>query len=332
MSKGYNVAMNKCFISSTGDGRYNLAFDEHLLNAYRDGRLAGVTLYFYVNKNAVIIGRNQNAWKECRTAAMDADGVQLVRRHTGGGAVYHDEGNLNFSFITDEKNYSVERQTQVIIQAVKTFGVDAQLSGRNDILANGRKFSGNAYGIAGTARSQHGTVLVNTDMTRLANYLNVSEKKIRSKGVDSVRGRVCNLNEFCNNVTVPAMREAIIKSFVREYGECEGYMPNETAQAEVNLLYAKHISWEWLFGAAPTFDWQLDERLSFGDVQLLLQLKNGVVYSSNVYTDCLNTSISQEISQSLKDVRFDREALAAALSTGGAESRELAAFIREKGI
>ena len=151
---------NYIYSAPTGDGWLNLARDGYFLENNKKG---DVILYFYVNKNAVIIGRNQNAWKECSIANMDADGVQLVRRHSGGGAVFHDNGNLNFSFITDEKHYDLNRQMRVILNAVSKLGLKAELSGRNDIAVDGKKFSGNAFSLAKGNRSQHGTILVNAD-------------------------------------------------------------------------------------------------------------------------------------------------------------------------
>ena len=194
---------NYIYSAPTGDGWLNLARDGYFLENNKKG---DVVLYFYVNKNAVIIGRNQNAWKECSIANMDADGVQLVRRHSGGGAVFHDNGNLNFSFITDEKHYDLNRQMRVILNAVSKLGLKAELSGRNDITVDGKKFSGNAFSLAKGNRSHHGTILVNADLTKLSNYLCVSKEKMRSKGIDSVRARVCNICELSSGLTVEALR------------------------------------------------------------------------------------------------------------------------------
>lgn len=171
---------NYIYSAPTGDGWLNLARDGCFLENNKKG---DVILYFYVNKNAVIIGRNQNAWKECNIANMDADGVQLVRRHSGGGAVFHDNGNLNFSFITDEKHYDLNRQMRVILNAVSKLGLKAELSGRNDITVDGKKFSGNAFSLAKGNRSHHGTILVNADLTKLSNYLCVSKEKCAQRAL-----------------------------------------------------------------------------------------------------------------------------------------------------
>ena len=199
--------MNHILISPSGDGHRNLAADEFLLSQYRSCALDGVTLYFYVNSNAVIIGRNQNAWRECNLSRMAEDAVQLVRRHTGGGAVYHDEGNLNFSFIADERLYDKERQTAVVLRALARFGIQAEVNGRNDLTVGGRKFSGCAYGLSGRARAMHGTLLISTDFGRLSEYLRPSKKKLESKGVESVRSRVVDLSEIAD-VSVDRARAA----------------------------------------------------------------------------------------------------------------------------
>lgn len=302
---------NYIYSAPTGDGWLNLARDGCLLENNKKG---DVILYFYVNKNAVIIGRNQNAWKECSIANMDADGVQLVRRHSGGGAVFHDNGNLNFSFITDEKHYDLNRQMRVILNAVSKLGLKAELSGRNDITVDGKKFSGNAFSLAKGNRSHHGTILVNADLTKLSNYLCVSKEKMRSKGIDSVRARVCNLCELSSGLTVEAMRRLVIESFIEEYGAASEYVFDGTALAEVEERRERLASWEWRFGKTPQFDFETDKRFSFGDTQIYFNLRDGVIRETKVYSDCLDTELTTEIENALTGVHFRKEEIKAALS------------------
>ncbi len=302
---------NYIYSAPTGDGWLNLARDGYFLENNKKG---DVVLYFYVNKNAVIIGRNQNAWKECSIANMDADGVQLVRRHSGGGAVFHDNGNLNFSFITDEKHYDLNRQMRVILNAVSKLGLKAELSGRNDITVDGKKFSGNAFSLAKGNRSHHGTILVNADLTKLSNYLCVSKEKMRSKGIDSVRARVCNLCELSSGLTVEAMRRLVIESFIEEYGAASEYVFDGTALAEVEERRERLASWEWRFGKTPQFDFETDKRFSFGDTQIYFNSRNGVIRETKVYSDCLDTELTTEIENALTGVHFRREEIKAALS------------------
>ena len=302
---------NYIYSAPTGDGWLNLARDGYFLENNKKG---DVILYFYVNKNAVIIGRNQNAWKECSIANMDADGVQLVRRHSGGGAVFHDNGNLNFSFITDEKHYDLNRQMRVILNAVSKLGLKAELSGRNDITVDGKKFSGNAFSLAKGNRSHHGTILVNADLTKLSNYLCVSKEKMRSKGIDSVRARVCNLCELSSGLTVEAMRRLVIESFIEEYGAASEYVFDGTALAEVEERRERLASWEWRFGKTPQFDFETDKRFSFGDTQIYFNLRDGVIREAKVYSDCLDTELTTEIENALTGVHFRKEEIKAALS------------------
>ena len=302
---------NYIYSAPTGDGWLNLARDGYFLENNKKG---DVILYFYVNKNAVIIGRNQNAWKECSIANMDADGVQLERRHSGGGAVFHDNGNLNFSFITDEKHYDLNRQMRVILNAVSKLGLKAELSGRNDITVDGKKFSGNAFSLAKGNRSHHGTILVNADLTKLSNYLCVSKEKMRSKGIDSVRARVCNICELSSGLTVEAMRRLVIESFIEEYGAASEYVFDGTALAEVEERRERLASWEWRFGKTPQFDFETDKRFSFGDTQIYFNSRNGVIRETKVYSDCLDTELTTEIENALTGVHFRKEEIKAALS------------------
>ncbi|MBO4384361.1 MAG: lipoate--protein ligase [Clostridia bacterium] len=329
--------MNRIIVSEIGDGFFNLALDGFLLEKHRSGELSGVTLYFFVNSDAVIVGRNQNAWRECDVERMEKDGVQLVRRHTGGGAVYHDRGNLNFSFITDEKLYDKDKQNAVVLSALASLGIDAEVNGRNDVTVGGYKISGCAYALSGTARGMHGTLLIDTDTERLGAYLTPSAAKLEAKGIKSVRSRVKNLAEIAP-VTVETVRDAIIDAFEKAYGDCEKpafvrshsdpcLTPHEAFERE----YEKQRSWEWRMGKTPAFDHTLEGRLSFGEFGLALRIKDGRIASSELCTDALDTTLPSEITGLLSGVRFDRASMIAALERGGAAARELAGYIREKG-
>ena len=320
--------------SPSGDGWRNLAVDRYFLEHLGAG---DIMLYFYINENAVIIGKNQNAWKECNLEAMDRDGVQLVRRHTGGGAVFHDRGNLNFSFIMGEGNYDLQRQMGVIVQTVAQFGLKAELSGRNDITIDGKKFSGNAFGVSRGMHGHHGTILVNVDLSRLGNYLNVSQKKIQSKGVTSVRARVCNLAELCPQISVEQVQQALKDNFAREYGAYQEYVFDAAAQEEIRALYEEQSSWEWRLGKAPKFDYQLEERLSFGEIQLMFGLEQGKITELRVYSDALDTTVTQRIAEALLGGRFVADEMADHLAKAAGQQadpmlQELADYIRSAAL
>lgn len=316
--------MNKLFVSASGDGWRNLGTDEYFLEHVGP---EDMLLYFYVNSAAVIIGRGQNPWVECNLEAMARDDVQLVRRITGGGAVFHDAGNLNFSFIAGEKLYDERRQLGMILSAVRALGIPCDFTGRNDLVADGRKFSGNAFCSRKGIRQHHGTLLIHSDLARLQNYLNVDPRKLQAKGVKSVRSRVCNLSEFVPGLTCEKMLDALKGAFRAEYGECEELpVPEESAVAP---YIKKHASDAWRLGETPRFDAQIENRFPWGNVQLLLTLRKGRVCDVQAYSDALDVSLPEEICARLKDAEYNSEAMAAALEKGAdSQLRELAEFIR----
>lgn len=290
---------NLLYVSPTGDGWRNLAADEWFLDHLPEDALL---LHFYVNENAVIIGKNQNPWRECDLTAMERDNVQLVRRVSGGGAVYHDEGNLNFSFVASRTRYDEQKQSDLILQAVRALGIPCEFSGRNDLLANGRKFSGNAVCHRGQNCQRHGTLLINTDLDRLQRYLKPDPRKLRAKGVASVRSRVCNLAEFRPSLTTAAMRLALEDAYRAAFGGCEVWEPDGT---ELASYYEKHRSWEWRLGRTPPFDLELEERFPWGGVQLLLTLADGRVSGLEVYSDAMDAALPERLQALLVGQRMD---------------------------
>ena len=203
------------FISSSTNPYLNLAVEEYLLETVKPNQLI---LYLWQNERTVVIGKNQNAWKECRFQELEADGGHLARRLSGGGAVFHDLGNLNFTFLMPSSDYDLSKQMSVILEAVRSLGIDAQKSGRNDVTVDGKKFSGNAFCQKGTNSYHHGTLMLRVDTQKVARYLNVSEKKLRSKGVSSVTSRVCNLCDFIPDLTREQMQQELLKALSDVYG------------------------------------------------------------------------------------------------------------------
>ena len=321
---------NYWYVSSSRDGWQNLAMDEWFLDQLGPDDLL---LYFYVNQNAVIIGKNQNPWKECDLQTRERDGVQLVRRITGGGAVYHDCGNLNFSFIAGENRYDLQRQLQVILQAVRALGIPCDFSGRNDLLADGRKFSGNAFCSRKGIRQHHGTLLIRSDLGRLQNYLQVDPRKLKAKGVDSVRSRVCNLSDFVPELTADTMLQTIRQVFEREYGTVEDLALTPEQVAQTVPYYEKQASWEWKMGKTPAFDLELDTRFPWGGVQLQFSLKNSMVEQVRVFSDAMDAELAAEIQNRLVGVRFGSQVMYQALMQSDKETvRDVAQFVLEQGL
>ncbi len=282
---------------------YNLSLEEYLLESVNEDE---IILYLWQNDNTVVIGRNQNAWKECDWQQLNDDGGKLARRLSGGGAVYHDLGNLNFTFIMNNKHYDIKKHHAVILDALLRFNVHAEFSGRNDMLINDKKFSGHAYYTGGDKSYHHGTLMVNSDLDKLGYYLRPSEKKIKSKGVDSVRSRVTNITDVNSSVTIEKLQNSMEESFGKIYGgECrrELFMPDIDA---IFALYDKYSSWQWRFGQSPKFDVTFKERFSWGETELQLSLKNGEISEAYIYTDAMDTDLFNGLAEKLKGRKLEK--------------------------
>lgn len=287
----------------------NLAREEALLHAY-DADLAGdAILYLWQNASTVVIGRNQNAWRECRTARLAAEGGTLARRTTGGGAVFHDMGNLNFSFLLPRAAYDLQRQLAVVQEAVRSFGIDCAFSGRNDLLADGRKFSGNAFRFTKNGALHHGTLMVAVDPERMARYLQVSEAKLAAKGVRSVPSRVVNLSDL-QAVSVETLTVALGEAFAKAYGDASREDADALALPGYEPLAARNAAWDWNYGATPAFDAAFEHRFAWGGVELLLTLRDGYIAACKVYTDAMDAELPASLEAALQGCPFDPDIMA----------------------
>lgn len=284
----------KLIKSTSNDPWFNLALEECLLDQVGEKE---IILYLWQNDNTVVIGRNQNPWKECKCNALEEKGGKLARRLSGGGAVYHDLGNLNFTFIMDKQLYDLSKQLKVILDAANEMGIKAEFTGRNDITVDGKKISGNAFYYRDATAYHHGTVLVNSDIDKLVDFLQVSMDKIVSKGVNSVRSRVVNLKEIKPQIDVEMTKKAITRAFLNIYGGTgEELMIGEEA---VKKYYNKYASWEWRYGHTPSFDVNLSHRFSWGGIDLGLSFKDGHISNSKIYSDSLAPDLVEKVSEIL---------------------------------
>ena len=207
--------MSRIVISTQTNPYLNIAVENYLLSQPSDGE---VTMYLWRNRRTVVIGQNQNPWAECDVERLEADGGYLMRRRTGGGAVYHDLGNLNFSFVVPYECYDLSRQFGVMQRAVASYGLTTEVSGRNDVLCGGRKFSGNAFAKGKHQRLHHGTILIRTDVEELQRYLKPKPAKLQKHGVASVQSRVVNLGELVPEITAEDLIPRMVEAFGQEYG------------------------------------------------------------------------------------------------------------------
>ncbi|MEA4827495.1 MAG: lipoate--protein ligase [Clostridium sp.] len=283
---------------------YNLALEEYLFNNVKSDE---VIFYLWQNDNTVVIGRNQNPWRECRYNELEGDGGKLARRLSGGGAVYHDLGNLNFTFIAKKNIFNIEKQLQVIIEAVKLLGINAEFSGRNDIIAEGRKFSGNAFYYDEDNCYHHGTLLVASEMTKLAKYLQVSKEKIKSKGIESVEARVTNLSNINPVIDINSLSKALEKSFQLIYNNTiSETIIKDGDTSEFRELYEKYSSWKWRYGETPNFEINLYNRFTWGDLDINLNLKDAYVSDIAVFSDAMDSNLIKDIEKALKGIKFTK--------------------------
>ena len=280
----------------------NLALEEYLLWNVKPNECI---LYLWQNRRTVVIGVNQNPWKECHIKALEADGGFLARRMSGGGAVFHDTGNLNFTFLAHEADYNVERQLDVIINAVNKLGIKAEKSGRNDILTEGKKFSGNAFYHSKGFSFHHGTILVDVNLSDLSRYLNVSHKKLQSKGVNSVRSRVINLKELAPEITIETLQNALIETFGEVYGNIPQPFPVERLNhQDLKVLEDKYASYDWRFGRKLPFTVEFHKRFTWGDLTLQFYVESGVIRDAVAYSDGMEANFIQSIGGVLKNIPF----------------------------
>jgi len=263
------------------------------------------------------LGRAQNPWKECNTRRMEEDNVRLARRSSGGGAVFHDLGNTCFTFMAGKPEYDKTISTNIVLSALQALGATAEASGRNDLVvktAEGdRKVSGSAYRETMDRGFHHGTLLLNADLSRLANYLNPDQKKLQAKGITSVRGRVANLVDLLPGVTHEQICDAIREAFFAHYGErvdAEVISPDKTPDLpNFAETFARQSSWEWNFGQAPAFSHLLDERFTWGGVELHFDVEKGHISRTQVFTDSLNPAPLEALAARLQGCLYRADML-----------------------
>lgn len=316
------------YIESTDVDPYkNLAMEEYLFSHCAEDE---VILYLWQNQKTVVIGRNQNAWKECQISRIEEDGAVIARRLSGGGAVYHDLGNLNFTFLAHKENYDLARQLQVILEAVRKLGIHAEISGRNDILAEGQKFSGNAFHQHKNRCYHHGTLMVDVKLDELGKYLNVSRKKLESKGIASVRSRVTNLRAYNPEMTIDQLKQALKESFEEIYGQkAEEFHEADLDSEQIRELLEKYASWEWIYGREFEFQYEVSERFSWGQVDIQFQIDSGMIGDAAVYSDSLKPEIIQLLPEYLRGIRYRNQVMGDALASCHAEDKDGEQMLRD---
>ena len=293
-------------VSDQTNPYWNIAVENYLVSLPES---EVVTLYLWKNRRTVVIGQNQNPFSECNVEALEADGGYLMRRRTGGGAVYHDDGNINFSFVAPKALYDQMRQFEVIKHAVAGFGIVAELSGRNDLLAierdrcgatdtskEGRKFSGNAFSKGKYQDLHHGTILIKGNMEDLQRYLKPKPAKLQKHGVASVKSRVVNLSELNPAITSESIVPQLRKAFEEVYGgtAMELAFDETIARPEVKALYEEFASDEWRYGRWRTFTAERSAQFDWGGVEVALTVENDIITDVQIASDALDLAALDE--------------------------------------
>ncbi len=305
------------FIDNRGitDPRINLAIEEYALKhlpANED------YLLFYINEPSIIIGKNQNTIEEINVDYVNEYRIHVVRRLSGGGAVYHDLGNLNFSFITNddgESFHNFRKFTDPVVRALRQMGVDAELTGRNDIQVGERKISGNAQYAAKGRMFSHGTLLFDSDLERVVSALNVNPQKIQSKGIKSIRSRVANISEFLpRTMTIEEFKQALL-AFIFDGKPVEEYPLTDEDWANIHeLSRSRYQSWEWNYGKSPRSNFRQSRRFDIGTVEVRLEIEKGRIKEAKIYGDFFGMRDVSEIEAMLRGVPYDKQAVADVLA------------------
>lgn len=301
------------FIDNEGNNNpyLNIALDEYCLRNFEHGQ---DYLLFYINAPSIIIGRNQNTLEEINDAYVKEHDIKIVRRISGGGAVYHDLNNLNFSFQTDYDRQSLNnfrKFTKPVIKVLNKMGVEAELKGRNDIVVDDKKISGNAQYSTGKRMLSHGTLLFDTDMNEVTNALDVKMNKIESKGHKSVRSRVGNIINYLDEpMDVTIFRSKLLEGLYENQDSFETYHLTEEEWKEVHQLKdEKFATWDWNFGKSPKFNIQRTRRFPVGEIDLRIDVEDGQIKHVKIYGDFFGNAPIEKLENHLVGSRYNRDEL-----------------------
>ncbi|MCD9025011.1 lipoate--protein ligase [Cohnella silvisoli] len=302
------------FISNNNnnDPSLNLALEEYVLRSLPDNE---DYLLFYINEPSIIIGKNQNTVEEINAEYVERNGIHVVRRLSGGGAVYHDLGNLNFSFIRKDDGQSFHnfrKFTEPVVRALRKLGVEAELTGRNDLQVGERKISGNAQFSTRGKMFSHGTLLFDSEIDHVVSALKANAEKYASKSTKSIRSRVANISEFlAEPMTIEQFKQSLLSSLFEGETEIPYYDLSEQDWANVRKLAdERYRSWEWNYGRSPTFNVRQTKRIEgAGTFDVRLQVEEGIITGATIYGDFFGRGDSSELANKFVGSRYESVAL-----------------------
>lgn len=303
-------------INNSNNPYFNLALEEYFLK-HKD--IKEDVLILWQNDNTIVVGKNQNTYEELNAEYVNENNIKVVRRLSGGGAVYHDLGNLNFTIIqpdSSEHKNDFSFFTKPIIACLNKLGADATFSGRNDILLDGKKISGNSQYFCKDKLLHHGTLLFKCDMTVLTKALKVKKEKFESKGVKSVGSRVANISDYIDkNISLKEFKDMLIES-VFEYrkGEIKNYELTDTDIEKINeLVKNKYGTWEWNYGKSPEFNYSKEIRFDAGSVSVKINVVDGIINEFKIFGDFFEENPVEDLEKIFISKRFEIKELKNAL-------------------
>lgn len=307
----------KYIVNNSNDPAYNIALESY---AFRE--LVGEDELFllWINEPAIIIGKHQNAIAEINKEYTDSHGIHVVRRLSGGGAVYHDLNNLNYTIISnkaDEGAFDFKTFSKPVIDTLATLGVKADFTGRNDLEIDGKKICGNAQAYYKGRMMHHGCLLFDVDMSVLADALKVSKDKIESKGVKSVRARVTNINnELPQKMTVLEFKDAILNQMKKEYPDMEEYVLSEDELKHIqDIRDSQFGTWDWTYGETPDYTIERNVRYPAGKITSFAKVEKSVIESIKIYGDFFGIGDVSDIETLLVGTRYEYKDVLAKLET-----------------
>lgn len=307
----------KYIVNTSNDPAYNVA-----LEAYAFQKLTDIDEIFilWINEPAIIIGRHQNTIQEINKEFIDKNGIHVVRRLSGGGAVYHDLNNLNYTIIsnnTQEGAFDFQTFSKPVIDTLAKLGVKAEFTGRNDLEINGQKFVGNAQAYYKGRMMHHGCLLFDVDMSVLGQALKVSKDKIESKGIKSVRARVTNIvDHLSDKITVQEFSDAILAQMKEEYPEMDEYVLSDAELSEIQAMRDNQFAtWDWTYGKAPEYTIERGVRYPAGKITTYANVENSTIKSVKIFGDFFGVKPVDDIEKMLEGVRYDYKDVLAALKT-----------------
>ncbi|MGR6835547.1 lipoate--protein ligase [Syntrophomonas erecta] len=290
---------------------FNLALEEYVFTSLDPEE---EWFILWQNRPAIIVGRNQNTIEEINQQLVEGKNIKVVRRITGGGAVYHDLGNLNFTFVVRDhlgSGFDFAHFTQPVVAALEKIGVQAENNGRNDITIQGKKFSGNSQYRGRGQLLHHGTLLFSSNLEEMTRVLQVDQEKISSKGVKSVRSRVTNISEHLDRpITIDDFKTILVQTIQEDTGHQPVYnLTEKDRQAIKNLVEKKYGLWEWNYGVSPPFNLQKHARFDWGRIDLRLDVKKGIINNLHIFGDFFANRDVDELKLIITGVPYNRRGL-----------------------